>query len=79
MRTHIVIATSGKAFEVEIAIILIKLLSLQAHIRMNTLSIGATQGRCAIVISGAILTTTSIEDSLRVSETLGEFIKFEIQ
>ncbi len=46
---------------------------------MDALSIGATQGGCAIVIIGAILTTTSIKDSLRVSDTLREFIKFEIQ
>ena len=78
MRTYIVVATSGETFKVEIAIILIKLLSLQAQIRVNTLSIGATQGRSAIIIIGAILSSSSIEDSLRVSETLCEFTKFEI-
>ena len=78
MRTYIVVATSGETFKVEIAIILIKLLSLQAQIRVNTLSIGATQGRSAIIIIGAILSSSSIEYSLRVSETLCEFNKFEI-
>lgn len=78
MRAYIVVATSGEAFKIEIAIILIKLLSLQAQIRVNTLSIGATQGRSAIIIIGAILSSSSIKDSLRVSETLCEFTKFEI-
>ena len=78
MRTYIVVATSGEAFKIEIAIILIKLLSLQAQIRVNTLSIGATQGRSAIIIIGAILSSSSIEYSLRVCETLCEFTKFEI-
>ena len=78
MRAYVVVATSREAFEVEIAIILIELLTLQAQIRMNTLSSGATQGRSAIIIISAILSTTCIEYSLRVSETLCEFIKFDI-
>lgn len=78
MCTYIVVATSGEAFKVEIAIILIKLLTLQAQIRVNTLSIGATQGRSAIIIIGTILSSSSIKYSLRVSETLCEFNKFEI-